>query len=309
MRFAFIVVAILASLLLFGCIMPGTQQQTCPNCQSTGAATISDKSWYSGPINATGTYGNVSLAAAFSRHVFSIWTTFGTTLVNTTNFTANATRTCYNSTAVWASASNCVTNTTVLAGTTNYTMNASNVSFYMDLNTTNAYLNNSTSTFELDISGAYINADDSRVGISLFGYPSGVYEPTGYYLANNVTNWTNITGLPHARYITSDGVVSVRLDHPGTGDNASTQAISVHYLAIVGNYTYNITGAGNSTVVFQTSLDNQNWFTDQTVTNISSTPARYQTNNTALYARFNVTSMNAVNPNDALYIQYIAVSN
>jgi hypothetical protein len=307
MRFAFIVVAFIASLFLFGCIMPGVSQ---PVAQpSTGSANMPDKMWYSGAINSTGTYGNVSLGSAMYRHVFSIWTTFGTTLVNTSTFTANATRTCYNSTVAWASASNCVVNTTILAGTTNFTVNASASAFYMDLNTTNAYLNNSTSTFELDIAGAYLNADTSRVGISLFGYPSGVYEPTGYFLADNTTNWTNITGLSKARYVTSAGVVAVRLDHPDSGDNATSQAISVHYLAIVGNYTYNITGAGNSTVVFQTSLDNQNWFTDQTVTNISSTAARYQTNNTALYARFNVTGITVPNQGDALYIQYVAVSN
>jgi hypothetical protein len=62
-------------------------------------------------------------------------------------------------------------------------------------------------------------------------------------------------------------------------------------------------------VTFQTSLDNRNWFTEATMLNVG--PAtRIQTNNTALYARFNVTALGLADPGqDGLYIQYYAVSN
>jgi len=294
MRFAFIVVAILASLLLFGCI----QQPA----QSTGASNIADKTYSSGRINSTGMYGNISLDVAMSRHVFVIWSSNSSVLTNTSAYTTfTATRTCTNSTT----ATGVCANTTNIGGG-NFSIAAANTSYNLTVVTTNAAFNNTT-TFEVDIYGAYLNSTKAG-GISvLMKNAQGVYQSIGS-LADNSSNWTNVTGLSAATFL-SGGVADIMFLHSASGDNASIQTVNIDYVALNATYTYNYTSGALGNVTFQTSLDNVNWFADATIA--SAGPAtRYQTNNTALYARFNVTGLIVPQPDqDGLYINYVAVSN
>ena len=410
MRFAFIFAAILSALMIFGCI--GSQVG-----QSTGAANLPDRTWYSDRIVANGTYGNISLGSAVYRHVYSYWTTNNTNMNLTANFSLIAAKTCsvspygagapstatskYNDTALnGANGSRSVfgvvvpeRNTTLdnvtiayqnttgdvvtvrlngyLLGTLNnsvnsktfaaisagYLINGTNIVSFVNngtltnitnitiqyVNTTafncsltnvqdgnsailfevndtssqfnitlvNATLNNTT-TFNINVYGGDIGVvtDTGRTYIGAYDTVIGGCNPLGhsYPLAWNTTDWTNITGLPSSRYA-YNGKVILCLFRTGNG-NISNYGLAVDYVGLSGNNTYAVKGIANTTIVFQTSLDNRNWFTETTTNSVASTAQRIQANNTGLYARFVVSSLVIRDPaQDGVYIQYVGVSN
>ena len=406
MNKAFAVILTLMLVGLFGCI--GQPQP------STGASNLPDRDFYSGRINDTGVYGNLSLASSYSRHVFVVWTSNSTTLSNTTTFDgmiatescsatsssggqagsivvkyndttlagANGTRivrdlssperntsannmtityqnnsssnvtvylngvnvgrlnTSQNSTVFTLNGSNLIygNNTVVFTNTGNST-NITNISIQylnatfncslleaadnsrivlfettgtsgqMNVSITNSTLNNTT-TFEIDVYGGDLgvvtNTGHTYIGLhNVLGWcdPLGF----GYPLAWNSSNWTNITGLSAATYA-PDGVVTLCTIRTVSG-NVLNYGAAIDYVALSGSYTYDFTGGAEANITFQTSLDNQNWFTDATLTSVGSA-VRTQTNNTARYARFNVTGLDLTDPaQDSLYIRYYAVSN
>lgn len=301
MRYAAIFAMIFVAFLFLGCLGPD---------QSTGASNLPDFNVYSSRVNETGIVGPYELRAAYSRHVFTIWSTNATQLVNTTTFTATTVRSCDNTT-VNASIDVCANTSAV--GTGNFTTYKANTTYSMTLATANDAFNNSTGTFDLAIYGTNLNQANSSDTAYVFLYKpnagGGVFEKTVYYLQANTTNWTNITGLSKADYVSSLGVVTVKFEAATSNANASKAGITIDYLGFNGSNTYNFTGGSIGNVTFQTSLDNRNWFTDATVSNVG-VAVRTQTNQTALYARFNVTALTLTDASqDAIYIQYVAVSN
>jgi len=303
MRYAaFAIILVLAAFLFAGCT-----GQASP---STGASNLPDVNQYSARINSTGIVGPYELHNAYSRHVFTLWSTNTTVLYNVTTFTAVTTRVCSNTTnnASNTSLNGCANTTAV--GTGNFSTYKSNTTYSMTLNTTNMSLNNSTGAFDLSVNGANLNQANASDAAYIYLYNPSIsaYVNTGYSLSPNVTNWTNITAIPMT-YVSSAGAISVKFEAATSNANASNPGITIDYLAVNGTYTYPFVGGSYGNVTFQTSLDNRNWFDELSVS--SGTAAqRFQTNNTALYARFNVTGLTLTDPTqDAIYTQYVAVSN
>jgi hypothetical protein len=406
--------AFAAFLLIFGCI-----GQT----QPVGASNIADVGWYSGRLNTTGVYANLSLGSAFSRHVFAIWTTNGSTFTNTTTFSLigtktcavtpyggglpNATRSAYNDTTLakangtrsiagivnpernttsdnmtvayqnvsgetvtvylngyYLGTLNTSTNSKTFSVTAGYLANATNTVQFINnvtvansslgsTNVTNVTVNyvnstaftcsnsnavdgsfatvfetesilnmfnitfvnstlNNTSTFDINIYGGDIgvvtNTNSTYVGA--YHRAIGGCDPLGYSypLAWNTTSWTNATGLSSSVYA-YNGQVIVCLMRRQTG-NVTNYGAVVDYAGLSGTNNYTFSGGVLANVTFQTSIDNTNWFTESTSTSVGSTAVRVQTNNTGLYARFNVTGLTVTDPSqDGVYIRYVGVSN
>jgi hypothetical protein len=302
MRYAavFAIILAFATLLFFGC-----------TGQSTGASNLADVNQYSARINTTGIVGPYELHNAYSRHVFTVWSSNATIIVKTTTFTSSIARSCTNSTlnASVNGPLRCA-NTTILDNT-NYTLLKSATAYNMTITTSNSTLNNTTGTFDIRIAGCNLNQNNSSDAVYVYLYVPGIsdYVNTGQTLPVNVTNWTNITGLSKSTYVSSVGNVTVMFKAETSGAQAAVAGINIDYLGINGSNTYNATGGSVGNVTFQTSLDNRNWFTEVNVTQVGDAQ-RIQTNNTALYARFNVTNLTLTDPAlDSLYIQYVAVSN
>ena len=232
---------------------------------------------------------------------------FGTnTFVFTnTNISTNIT----NVTLQYLNASFACTSVSAKDGTNGVLFETADVLGQFNITIANITMNNST-TFELDVYGGDIgvvtNTNSTYIGLNS---TLGFCDPLGYSypLAWNTTGWTNITDL-NSTYYAALGYVKICTVRKQAG-SVSNFGVIIDYVVLNGNYTYNFTGGSVGNVTFQTSLDNRNWFTEATMLNVG--PAtRIQTNNTALYARFNVTALGLADPGqDGLYIQYYAVSN
>jgi hypothetical protein len=301
MRYAAIFALFCAAFLFAGCLGDGGNP-------STGASNLADVNQWSARINTTGIVGPYELHNAYSRHVFTVWTTNATTLVNSTTFNATTSRSCTNTTI---NATNRSCDDTSTAGGFNFTTYKAATTYSVTLLTLNESFNNSTGLFDMKVYGCNQNqmAFNDTAYIYLYNTQNSLWYNTTYSLQANTSNWTNITGLSKAMYISSTGNITVKFEAGTSGANASNAGILIDYLAFNGSSTASYTSNSTANVSFQTSLDNRNWFTDLSVVNISAAQ-RLQTNQTALYARFNVTAISVPQGDlDSLYIQYVAVSN
>lgn len=207
-------------------------------------------------------------------------------------------------------------NSTFNCSYSNSSDNKSNVIFetadmlgQLNLTISNVTLNNTT-TFDLHVYGGdlgvVVNTGYTYIGLVA---NSGFCDPLDflYPLTWNATNWTNITGLASSNFVKGNNITICTKRK--TVGNVLNYGAAIDYVFVNGSNTYNFTGGSVCNVTFSTSIDNVNWFSDYNATQIG--PAqRIQTNQTALFSRFNVTNITLTDASqDACYIRYVAVSN
>jgi hypothetical protein len=250
-KIAVLAVALLATLLLLGCLGPAPQAQL-----STGYSS-QDVLYQNTSINVTGWLPSIELPSAMSKHVFQVNTTNTSTLTYTSNFSNNTTN-CIGSTytggVVSASGTNSSNSTVMTGANTTRTLGGISVAERNTSlqNVTIRYDNTTGETVSVYLNGYLLGTLNQSNTETNFTNISGGYIVSGtntFNLSNtNLTGLTNVT-LVRLSYVSS----SLNCTKVNASDGGYASLFETTTSGML-NFTVNASGRLNNTTTFNISV-------------------------------------------------------